>query len=53
LPWSFASGGRRSAAQNEENPPPLRSGCRLVDGAHNKGDWVKGGAKVDAARLRS
>jgi DNA-binding SARP family transcriptional activator len=36
-PGPFASSGRRSAAQNEENPPPLRSGCRLVDGAHNKG----------------
>jgi hypothetical protein len=34
---SFASGGRRSAAQNEENSPSLRSGCRLVYGACNKG----------------
>jgi hypothetical protein len=24
-PCSFASGGRRSAAQNEQNPPPLQS----------------------------
>ena len=32
---SFGSGGRRSAAQNEQNLPPLRSGCGLVAGLRN------------------
>lgn len=41
--WSFASGGRRSAAQDEETPSALPSRCRLVDGACNNVTAPAGG----------
>jgi hypothetical protein len=36
----LASGGRRSAAHDEQNPPSLPSGCRLVDSARNNGQDI-------------